>query len=222
MTLPITERGRAEAHHELDGGGRSRSSSNDSNGTSLFRTTSRPTSSGLPQTPTSAKGPSPFDASRRQRSTPLGNNAPSSWTKRPVPAHRRKSDAGSRSDSEVLSHYPFNSPIPLICCSLSRPVHRHLAELQAALEPRPIPHLQEACPPPTLTLTWIPSPPSALHPFPVDQDHTPVLDRNLKVISVIQWDTITALQTVATLLPVTCAPQGLIRTTTIQDKATTL
>jgi hypothetical protein len=60
---------------------------------------SRPPSRGA-TTPSSAKAPSPFDASRRKRSTPLGQNAPSSWTK-PVPAHRRKSDAGSRSDSEV-------------------------------------------------------------------------------------------------------------------------
>ena len=78
----------------------SRSSSNDSTRTSTFvLNSSRPPSRG-PQTPSSAKGPSPFDASRRQRTTPLSGKAPSSWTK-PVPAHRRKSDAGSRSDSEV-------------------------------------------------------------------------------------------------------------------------
>lgn len=58
---------------------------------------SRASSRGPPQTPTSSK--SPFDNERRQRSTPL--NAPSSWSKRPAPASRRKSDAGSRSDSEV-------------------------------------------------------------------------------------------------------------------------
>ncbi|KDR75972.1 hypothetical protein GALMADRAFT_225716 [Galerina marginata CBS 339.88] len=56
---------------------------------------SRPPSRG-PSTP-SVK--SPLDSERRQRSTPL-NNAPSSWAKRPTPAGRRKSDAGSRSDSE--------------------------------------------------------------------------------------------------------------------------
>ncbi|KAG6917717.1 hypothetical protein DXG01_001368 [Tephrocybe rancida] len=76
-----------------------RSSSSDSHGTSSRR------SSIGPQTPVSAK--SPFDGERRQRSTPLSNNAPSSWsTKRPAPAHRRKSDAGSRSDSESLSASP--------------------------------------------------------------------------------------------------------------------
>jgi len=98
--VELPGRGRTEdrdAHDE-----HARSSSNDSNGTSVHRTPgSRPSSRGPPQTPTSAQGSSPFDTSRRQRSTPLGNNAPSSWTKRPAPAHRRKSDAGSRSDSEV-------------------------------------------------------------------------------------------------------------------------
>ncbi|KAJ2917356.1 hypothetical protein MD484_g3073, partial [Candolleomyces efflorescens] len=59
---------------------------------------SRPPSRGPPQTPGSGK--SPFDAERRQRSTPLGAAPPSSWSKRPTPARRRKSDAGSRSDSE--------------------------------------------------------------------------------------------------------------------------
>ena len=50
--------------------------------------------------PTTPKTPkSPFDA--RQRSTPLGSAAPSSWAKKPVPAfRRRKSDAGL-SDNEV-------------------------------------------------------------------------------------------------------------------------
>ncbi|KAJ7067401.1 hypothetical protein C8F01DRAFT_1208443 [Mycena amicta] len=81
----------------------SRSSSSDSVGTS--RNHSRPPSrGGMPQTPQSAS--SPFDTSRRQRSTPLGGNAPSSWaTKRP-PHHRRKSDAGSRSDSEQITASP--------------------------------------------------------------------------------------------------------------------
>ncbi|KAF9463946.1 hypothetical protein BDZ94DRAFT_1257839 [Collybia nuda] len=78
-----------------------RSSSNES----AFRSSgSRASSRGPPQTPTSAK--SPFDTQRRQRSTPLVNNAPSSWAKRPMPAHRRKSDAGSRSDSESYSESP--------------------------------------------------------------------------------------------------------------------
>ncbi|KAG5644171.1 hypothetical protein DXG03_009012 [Asterophora parasitica] len=79
-----------------------RSSSSDSNGTSGYH--SRRSSQEPPQTPMSAK--SPFDSSRRQRSTPLTNNAPSSWAKRPIPAHRRKSIDGSRSDSESFSSSP--------------------------------------------------------------------------------------------------------------------
>ncbi|KIJ94208.1 hypothetical protein K443DRAFT_365473 [Laccaria amethystina LaAM-08-1] len=75
-----------------------RSSSNESNGASYYRSSGSRASSRGPQTPNNPK--SPFDAERRQRSTPLANNAPSSWSKRPAPAHRRKSDAGSRSDSE--------------------------------------------------------------------------------------------------------------------------
>jgi hypothetical protein len=52
--------------------------------------------------------PSPFDSQLRQRSTPLSNAAPSAWTRKPLPAsRRRKSDAGSvggnrsSSDNEV-------------------------------------------------------------------------------------------------------------------------
>ncbi|KAF5327753.1 hypothetical protein D9619_004089 [Psilocybe cf. subviscida] len=68
----------------------------ESSSTSSFfdGSTSRPPSRG-PVTPMK----SAFDSDRRQRSTPL-NAAPSSWAKRPQPAGRRKSDAGSRSDSE--------------------------------------------------------------------------------------------------------------------------
>jgi hypothetical protein len=57
----------------------------------------------VPRTP-GAKD-SPFDAQKRQRSTPLAPIAPSSWTRRPVAPGRRKSDASnygrSMSDSEV-------------------------------------------------------------------------------------------------------------------------
>ncbi|KAJ6544957.1 hypothetical protein DFH09DRAFT_1249157 [Mycena vulgaris] len=73
----------------------------------------RPPSRGAPQTPKSAA--SPFDTSRRQRSTPLGVAAPSSWAKRP-PHHRRKSDAGSRSDSEVTPA-PAHSAAPPAACA---------------------------------------------------------------------------------------------------------
>lgn len=82
-----------------------RSSSNESNGDStLYSSGSRRSSTGPPETPSSGK--SVFDTERRQRSTPLSTNAPSSWNKRPAPAHRRKSDAGSRSDSESFSESP--------------------------------------------------------------------------------------------------------------------
>ena len=64
-------------------------------------------STGPPQTPSASSTKSVFDTERRQRSTPLSNNAPSSWNKRPAPAHRRKSDAGSRSDSEVRTFCQF-------------------------------------------------------------------------------------------------------------------
>ncbi|KAK0469531.1 uncharacterized protein EV420DRAFT_40602 [Desarmillaria tabescens] len=81
--------GRGRPQDRIEGeGDHSRSSSSDSQ--------SRPPSRG-PLTP---KTQSVFDTQRRQRSTPLSNNAPSSWTKRPPAPHRRKSDAGSRSDSE--------------------------------------------------------------------------------------------------------------------------
>ncbi|KAJ7234179.1 hypothetical protein B0H12DRAFT_1191782 [Mycena haematopus] len=93
-------RGREEERGEYNSN--SRSSSSDSVGT--HRNYSRPPSRGAPQTPTSAA--SPFDTSRRQRSTPLGGvAAPSSWAKRP-PHHRRKSDAGSKSDTEQVSASP--------------------------------------------------------------------------------------------------------------------
>ncbi|KAG7451386.1 uncharacterized protein BT62DRAFT_1071960 [Guyanagaster necrorhizus] len=81
--------GRGRAQDRTEGEEFSPSSSSDSQ--------SRPSSRGPPLTP---KTQSVFDTQRRQRSTPLGNNAPSSWTKRPPAPHRRKSDAGSRSDSE--------------------------------------------------------------------------------------------------------------------------
>jgi hypothetical protein len=75
----------------------SRSSSIESNDVFHLDSNIRPPSRG-PQTPAIK---SPLDSQRRQRSTPLA--APSSWsTKRPVPS-RRKSDAGSRSDSDVCS-----------------------------------------------------------------------------------------------------------------------
>ena len=82
---------------------------------------SRPPSRAGPITP----GRNPLDSSRRQRTTPLIiNAAPSAWSgRRPVPA-RRKSDAGSRSDSEVgtclcfYHHFldPMTRPFFKQCC----------------------------------------------------------------------------------------------------------
>lgn len=81
---------------------RSRTSSNESMGDGQYpRPMSRPPSRG----PTTPSIKSPLDSERRQRSTPL--NAPSSWSKRPTRAGRRKSDAGNRSDSEVCGMPPI-------------------------------------------------------------------------------------------------------------------
>lgn len=92
-------------------GGHSRSSSNGSatgyhNPTPGSRPPSRPPSrgvGGMPRTPGAKE--SPFDAQKRQRSTPLAPVAPSSWTRRPAAPGRRKSDASNHgrpvSDSEV-------------------------------------------------------------------------------------------------------------------------
>jgi hypothetical protein len=92
------DRGRVD---ERDHQGRhSRSSSNGGS-----QPPSRPLSrvGGVPRTPGSKD--SPFDAQKRQRSTPLAPVAPSSWTRRPVAPGRRKSDASNygrpMSDSEV-------------------------------------------------------------------------------------------------------------------------
>jgi hypothetical protein len=101
------ERGRQDDRDAYPGS--SRSSSRDSAHTA-YRGSGRPPSRGpsVPQTPTHAN--SPFDSSRRQRSTPLARAAPSSWARRPMPPTRRLSDASSSgpmaSDSEVISTCP--------------------------------------------------------------------------------------------------------------------
>ncbi|KAI0067221.1 hypothetical protein BV25DRAFT_1987669 [Artomyces pyxidatus] len=101
------ERGRAE---DREFGRHSRSSSNGSNGTYYQpSSSSRPPSRGPapPKTPNMKE--SPFDVQKRQRTTPLGAVAPSSWSKRPVAPSRRKSDAGhnrSVSDSESVTAGP--------------------------------------------------------------------------------------------------------------------
>ncbi|QRW03838.1 hypothetical protein RhiLY_02837 [Ceratobasidium sp. AG-Ba] len=47
---------------------------------------------------------SPFDSTARRRSTPLSTGAPSAWTRKPLPAsRRRKSDAGSASGNRSSS-----------------------------------------------------------------------------------------------------------------------
>jgi len=87
-------------------GASSRSSSSDSVGTSVHQ----PPSNGPPPPPkTPNLRDSVFDTSKRQRSTPLVNNGPSSWAKRPAPASRRKSDVGrGGSDSEVSCSDPYS------------------------------------------------------------------------------------------------------------------
>ncbi|KAI6108363.1 hypothetical protein F5141DRAFT_1189212 [Pisolithus sp. B1] len=89
----------------------SRSSSHSSDGTS--RTPSRPPSV-PPKTPVNAPPPSAFDTSRRQRTTPLAGAAPSSWTRRPLPAGRRRSLDGtpSRASSDTESSFS-SSPTSL-------------------------------------------------------------------------------------------------------------
>jgi hypothetical protein len=123
--VDLPERGRTSGRDVGDRN--SRSSSRDSVGTS--RGTSRPPSLGPPEPPKTPGSTSPFDASQRQRSTPLGA-APSSWTKRPAPAHRRKSINGSAlSDSEVRSpsgYSKFNhtNAFPVFESKLIRPYIR--------------------------------------------------------------------------------------------------
>ncbi|KAI0635993.1 hypothetical protein C8Q77DRAFT_1155725 [Trametes polyzona] len=97
----FADRGRSEERDYDDM--HSRSSSRDSTGTYY-----RPSSRGPPPPPKTPRE-SPFDTSRRQRTTPLNTNAPSSWSRRPPPS-RRKSDAGQHSralsDSESVSSPP--------------------------------------------------------------------------------------------------------------------
>ena len=100
-TMQLPDRGRSDDRHAMT---HSRSSSNESNNAyHRGSNSSRPPSRGPPQTPTSGK--SPFDAAARQRTTPLVPAPPSSWSGRPRP-HRRKSDAGNQSDSEVSFRCP--------------------------------------------------------------------------------------------------------------------
>lgn len=116
------DRGRGRADERDHQGRHSRSSSSGSTSTDRYyraapssRPSSRPPSrtGGVPRTP-GAKD-SPFDAQKRQRSTPLAPVAPSSWTRRPAAPGRRKSDASNygrpMSDSEVsLSRYCSLAP----------------------------------------------------------------------------------------------------------------
>ncbi|KAG8696282.1 hypothetical protein FRC09_008609 [Ceratobasidium sp. 395] len=72
----------------------------------LSRTSSNSSfhATGAPTTPLSSgrmTSSSPFDSTARRRSTPLSTGAPSAWTRKPLPAsRRRKSDAGSNNGSE--------------------------------------------------------------------------------------------------------------------------
>lgn len=97
------QRGRDTERTEYEYYNRSRSSSRDSIGTSVYRPQSRASSKGPAVPPKTPVKDSPFDTSKRQRSQPL-QGAPSSWTRRPPPS-RRRSDAGMQgrasSDTEV-------------------------------------------------------------------------------------------------------------------------
>jgi len=116
-------RGRADERDHR--GGHSRSSSNGSTGgyyqpTPGSRPSSRPPSrgaGGMPRTPGAKE--SPFDAQKRQRSTPLAPVAPSSWTRRPAAPGRRKSDASnhgrSMSDSEVSAIRVYSLSVAYKC-----------------------------------------------------------------------------------------------------------
>ncbi|KAI0090985.1 hypothetical protein BDY19DRAFT_984049 [Irpex rosettiformis] len=105
-------RGRPGEKTEFVAYGRTRSTSQDVSGASVYgqRPNSRPSS--RPPSRPQSRGPSaresPFDAAARQRSTPLAA-APSSWARRPPPS-RRKSDAGARghpmNDTESASAPP--------------------------------------------------------------------------------------------------------------------
>lgn len=115
--VDLPERGRTSDGDSDEDERQSRSSSRDSR-----RTASRPPSV-PPKTPTN----SVFDTGKRQRSTPLGGNAPSSWSKRPAPASRRKSVDGGRplSDSEVSNKYidSFCAILNVIVYSPQLPLH---------------------------------------------------------------------------------------------------
>ncbi|KAG8746544.1 hypothetical protein FRC10_004678 [Ceratobasidium sp. 414] len=75
---------------------------------SLSRTSSNSSfqAPGAPATPLSGRitSSSPFDSTARRRSTPLSAAAPSAWTRKPLPAsRRRRSDAGSNGGNKSSS-----------------------------------------------------------------------------------------------------------------------
>jgi hypothetical protein len=86
----------------------------------LSRTSSNDSSyhaSGAPATPLSSgrvASASPFDSTLRQRSTPLSAAAPSAWTRKPLPAsRRRKSESGSVNGN----HSSSDNEVRAICVS---------------------------------------------------------------------------------------------------------
>ncbi|EIN10093.1 hypothetical protein PUNSTDRAFT_133858 [Punctularia strigosozonata HHB-11173 SS5] len=124
------QRGRQDDRDAYSGS--SRSSSRES---AVYRGQgSRPPSRGppVPKTPTQTN--SPFDSSRRQRSTPLEKTAPSSWARRPMPPTRRLSDASNSghtvTESEPTSPSSYghhgrrmsNGGPPPLSASASEPV----------------------------------------------------------------------------------------------------
>ncbi|KIM59417.1 hypothetical protein SCLCIDRAFT_9958 [Scleroderma citrinum Foug A] len=126
----------------IHGASSSRSSSRSSGGTSCLP--SRPPSV-PPKTPVNAP-PSAFDTTRRQRTTPLAGAAPSSWTRRPAPASRRKSlDGGSNralSDTESsFSTSPTSFGRPSVRTRApSNPTSPHWDPTSPTSSPYPRPH----------------------------------------------------------------------------------
>ncbi|KAG8690499.1 hypothetical protein FRC11_011142 [Ceratobasidium sp. 423] len=79
-------------------------------------------------TPGRTAPPSPFDSQMRQRSVPLSGQAPSAWTRKPLPAsRRRKSDAGSASGNRSSSDNESSPAIVRSSRRKSNPVSPQLS-----------------------------------------------------------------------------------------------
>ncbi|CAE6441003.1 unnamed protein product, partial [Rhizoctonia solani] len=90
-------------------------------------------------TPGRAGGPpSPFDSQLRQRSVPLSNQAPSAWSRKPLPASkRRKSDAGSTSGNRSSSDNESSPAISRSSRRKSAPLSTRLSSSSTTSLPFP-------------------------------------------------------------------------------------